>query len=274
MEVSFATARLDPRLAPYVRRLMGAAVRGGAPERQEELPVAGTAVVVELARTWRIGATPGAPLERFGSFAGGLSLGPAVSAHDGRYELVEAVLTPLGTAAVLGVPCAELADRVVELEDVVGPEGRRLAERLSALPDWPARLAEAQRWLLGRVALRPAPLRPDVGWAVARLDATDGRLPIARLQEELGCSRRHLAASFARDIGTTPKAYAQLVRFTQAAARLREGEAPAAVAAACGYTDQAHLTRHVRRFGATTPGRLRAAGSPVTSVQDAAPAPA
>jgi len=71
-------------------------------------------------------------------------------------------------------------------------------------------------------------------------------------------------------VGTTPKAYAQLVRFGRAAGRLRADQAPATVAAVCGYADQAHLTRHVRRFGSTTPAALRGSAlAPVTTVQDA-----
>jgi AraC-like DNA-binding protein len=65
------------------------------------------------------------------------------------------------------------------------------------------------------------------------------------------------------------------VRFTRAAEQLRGGGAPAEVAATCGYADQAHLTRAVRRFGATTPAALRRSRpAPVTSVQDGAAAPA
>ncbi len=120
-------------------------------------------------------------------------------------------------------------------------------------------------------------------------------MAVGTLQAELRCSRRHLAARFAEEVGTTPKAYAQLVfagvttaieslkgvgttpkayaqlvRFGHVARRLRAGQPPAAVAAACGYADQAHLTRHVRRFGSTTPAALRGSAlAPVTSVQDA-----
>lgn len=95
-------------------------------------------------------------------------------------------------------------------------------------------------------------------------------MPVGALQAELRCSRRHLSARFAEEVGTTPKAYAQLVRFGHAARRLRAGQAPAAVAVACDYADQAHLTRHVRRFGSTTPAALRGSAlAPVTSVQDA-----
>lgn len=267
MDVSFATApHLHPALAPYIRHVMGARLHGASPARALELPVAGTAVIVELSPVrWRIGVDVAAPLEAHTSFAGGLTLAPAVSEHPGAYELVEFVLTPAGTAAVLGVPGAALADEVVGLEDLLGAEAERLADRLASARSWAARFGLVERWLLARIGEPPLP--PDVSWALRRLDETGGRLPIARVQTELGCSRRHLATRFAQAVGTTPKAYAQLVRFSRAADRLRAGEAPAAVAAACGYADQAHLTRHVRRFGATTPAALR---TRVTNVQDGA----
>ncbi len=268
MEISFATTRPCPGLAAHVRALHGARVVGGLPERHLELPVAGTAVVLALEHQWRIAADESSPLERHHSFAGGLTLGPAVSEHAGALEVVEVVLTPVGTAAVLGVPAATLAGAVVALDDVIGADAARLTQRLAALASWSARFAALERWLLARVARRPDPLSPDVTWALRRVEATGGGVAIGTLQAELGCSRRHLATRFAQSVGTTPKAYAQLVRFTRAAERLRGGAAPAAVAAACGYADQAHLTRHVRRFSATTPALLRRDGPPVTSVQD------
>ncbi len=254
MEAVFAAARLHPALTPFVRSLVGARLTGGEPGRELELPVAGTAVIVELAERWRIGVDADAPLEGHTAFAGGLTLAPAVSEHAGSFELVQFVLTPAGSAAVLDVPGGELANTVVALDALLGPEAERLAARVSEHAEWAERFAVVERWLLARIG-EPV-LSPDVAWALRRLDATGGRLPIGTLQAELGCSRRHLATRFAEAVGTTPKRYGQLVRFTGAAARLRGGAAPAAVAAACGYADQAHLSRHVRRFGATTPAAL------------------
>lgn len=259
-ELSFASAPVSADLAPYVRSLQGARLRGGTPERQLELPVAGTAVIVELAERWEIGVRDGAPLVEHRSFAGGLTLGPAVSSHRGSFELVEFVLTPLGTAAVLGLPPAAITDDVVALDAVLGPEAERLGERLAACEGWDARFTVTERWLRTRIATARELVSPDVGWALRRLDATGGRLPIGAVQRELGCSRRHLATRFAAGVGVTPKRYAQLVRFGEAASRLRGGASPVSVAAACGYADQAHLTHEIRRFGATTPATLRAGG--------------
>jgi AraC-like DNA-binding protein len=267
---SYALAHPPAPLRDHVVRCVGARADVGRPERQTELPVAGSTVILGLDGPWWIGATDRAELRRFGSFTGGLALAPAVSEHAGAYDLVQLDLTPLGTAAVLGVPGAALAGAVVELSDVLGPEADRLVERLAGTVGWRARFAVLERWLRGRVAAAEAerPVRPDVAWACRRLEASGGRLAIGALQRELGCSRRHLSARFTEQVGIGPKAYARLLRFSAAASRLRAGDADLArVAAECGFSDQAHLSREVRAIGHATPAELVRRGTPVTSVQ-------
>ena len=67
------------------------------------------------------------------------------------------------------------------------------------------------------------------------------------------------------EFGVTPKEYQRLVRFEAARGRLvaehRGGAALAAVAAASGFADQAHLTREWRAMAGCTPTEwLRAEG--------------
>jgi AraC-like DNA-binding protein len=264
-----ATVLPRPELAAHVGRLWG--VRSaGPPEERTEPCVPGTALIISLEHDWGIGTGPDAPLRRMTSFAGGISLAPAVSRHDGRMHVMQVDLTPLGTSAVLGVPGAALAGDVVGLGDLVGDgEAARLAERLAGTAGWTMRFALLQEWLVRRVRTATPP-RADVAWAVRRLDATGGRLPIDALRDELRCSRRHLSSRFKETVGVGPKAFARLVRFDRAQHLLRDPSAGLAdVAAACGYSDQAHLTREVRAFSGVTPTAFRAAALvPVTSVQD------
>jgi AraC-like DNA-binding protein len=265
-----ASAGAAPGLAAYVHGLFGVC-SSGAPERRLESPVAGTALIIALEHGWRVAASEDAPLQRVGSFAGGLTVAPAVSEHDGYAHSVQLDLSPLGTAAVLGVPGAEVAGRIVAFEDLVGERAARLlAEQLAELGDWPARFAALQSWAARRIAAaRPA--SADVAWALGRLDATGGRVRVAEVQRELGCSRRHLAARFGEDVGCSPKTYARLVRFTRARDAICHTPEPlAGIAVACGYSDQAHLTREVHAFSGATPAALRHASTPVTFLQAAA----
>ncbi|WP_051470929.1 helix-turn-helix domain-containing protein [Patulibacter minatonensis] len=288
MALDVATTLPRPELAGHVGRLSG--VRSsGAPERRTEPAIPGTALILALEHEWRIGAAPDAPLRRRRSFAGGIALGPAASEHAGDVHVLQVDLTPLGTSSVLGVPGAALAGEVVAFEDVVGERtAAELVERLASTAGWPGRFGLMQDWL-GRRVRDARPGRPDVAWAVGRLDRTGGLLPIDELRRELGCSRRHLAARFREEVGVGPKAYARLVRFDRAQHALRERPDPlAVVAAAHGFSDQAHLTREVRAFAGVTPTAFRTQalrstadgipgdrgeagpGDPVTSVQDAA----
>jgi hypothetical protein len=51
---------------------------------------------------------------------------------------VEVRLAPLGAYTLLGLPPDELSGLIVDLTDVLGPAGRRLAERVRDAATWPA----------------------------------------------------------------------------------------------------------------------------------------
>nr|WP_260407814.1 helix-turn-helix domain-containing protein [Planomonospora venezuelensis] len=149
----------------------------------------------------------------------------------------------------------ELANRVVPLEDALGPWAGAAVERLAEATGRSARLALLDALLTRRIQAAPAP-DPRIVRAWERLSATRGRVPIAALAGELGWSHRHLAARFRDQIGMTPKSVARVLRFEHAVARLRAGRPPADTAAACGYYDQAHMNRDFRAMAGVTPRGL------------------
>jgi len=88
----------------------------------------------------------------------------------------------------------------------------------------------------------------------ARLGDT---LTLEMLAAVAGLSPFHFLREFKRAHDATPQQMLMALRLFDAKQRLAAGEAPAAVAAAAGLTDQAHLTRaFVRRYG-VTPGRYQ-----------------
>jgi hypothetical protein len=125
---------------------------------------------------------------------------------------LEVWLAPLGAYTLLGLPMEELSGQLVDLVDVLGAAGRRLAEQLRETPSWRQRFAMMDRFLLRRLAGGPRP-SPEVGWAWERLVATGGAVPIGRIADEVGWSHRHLIARFRQQVGLRPKTAARLVRF-------------------------------------------------------------
>jgi hypothetical protein len=87
---------------------------------------------------------------------------------------LEVLLAPLGAYTLLGgLPMEELNGQLVDLVDVLGVAGRRLAEQLREAPSWRRRFALMDQFLLGRLERGPRP-SPEVGWAWQRLVATGG----------------------------------------------------------------------------------------------------
>jgi AraC family transcriptional regulator len=83
-------------------------------------------------------------------------------------------------------------------------------------------------------------------------------LRLDTIANEVGVHPAHLCREFRRKFGCTMTHYAARLRSDDALSRLLGSTAPlATIAAQTGFADQAHLTRSIRRFFGTTPGKLR-----------------
>ncbi|MFI7605228.1 helix-turn-helix domain-containing protein [Micromonospora sp. NPDC049366] len=253
----------QPRLRPYVDRYIGYRERADVPLVRRE--VAGAHVVLILG--W------GAPLDVVDPRSAERSAYGVDSFVAGTYDRwcrtrtvgvgagVELLLAPPVARRLLGLPLGELTNRAVDVAAL--PDGwlDGLRQRLAAASGWPERFALLDATLTARLAGSP-PVDPRVAWAWRRLAASGGRLGVGSLADELGWSRRHLAARFRQEIGLPPKITARLLRFQRAYAALTApAGSPAAggwagLAASCGYCDQSHLIRDFREFAGDTPGAL------------------
>jgi AraC-like DNA-binding protein len=237
-----------PALRGVVRRAADFHERP-APVRRPEAPLAGVVVIVSLGPDMEIDG------RQTGSFVAGVWDRPTVTGHRGEQAGYQLELDLLGARRLLGVPLRELANRLVALEDVLGPLATELAERLAGAPDGAARHALAQR-LLARRLHDDHGAAPEVAHALRRLRATSGAARVEALAAEVGWSRRHLAARFRDELGLPPKALARLIRVERAAQRVRAGEPLADVAYDSGYADQPHFNRDFRELVGCAPGEF------------------
>ena len=196
---------------------------------------------------------------------GGLQAAPALIAHGGYQEGVAFELTPLGCRSLLGLPARELWNISLELDELTGPIGVELWERLQLAPSWPERFAICDE-VLARLATDES-VEPALERSWRLVTASAGTVPVAQIARTLGWTRQHFARRFAGEFGLSPKLAARVVRFDR-----RAEDAAGAVsvdragARACGYYDQAHLTRDFRELAGVSPARLLANDLP--SVQD------
>ena len=252
----------DPRLRGIAHRYCGFEHRtGGRVVRRREVAQDQVTIILGFGPPMLVGGPTLEPAEHH-SFVAALTDTYAVTEH-GALHGIQIDLSPLGAHMLFGMAMHELSgELVVALEDVLD-DAPELVERLYEAPGWDARFALLDRYI-GARAEAARPPSPDAAYAWARLSETGGRLRIGALARELGCSRRHLTARFAEQIGPPPKTTARLLRFQRALQRLGrdDGSRIAEIAQDCGYYDQAHLNRDFRELSGATPREVVASMLP------------
>ena len=82
-------------------------------------------------------------------------------------------------------------------------------------------------------------------------------LSLTELAQTVGLSTFHAARLFTRETGLAPHAWRNQMRLNRALEALRAGASVTEVAAASGFTDQSHFTRHFKKTFGVPPGRWR-----------------
>lgn len=173
-------------------------------------------------------------------------------------SLVAFRVSPIVAATILRQPLTGLWDRIVPLEELIGPEARRIAEQL-ALADAADRFRLLRAWIAQRLG--------DWDSEQSRLqrlfDAVFWRHAANSLSQtcaSLGPSLRTLRRWFAATAGVSPKEVQLGGRMLLACALLRErpGVDLATVALETGFFDHAAFAHAFTERVGLTPSRFRA----------------
>jgi AraC-like DNA-binding protein len=239
-------------LRPYVEGRVPYDVDFGEPGVHRGLPGTALTFVLPIGQPLRVSweGRDGTLHSGWSSLAG-LHAAPAAIHHDGSQQGIQLALTVAGARAVLGRPAAELAGSLTDLEETALPRTlRELPDRLHEAATWAQRVALVDRAVAEAVSGTGAlQVRAEVGRALARLT---GGARVADVAEEVGYSRRRLSTLVRGECGLTPKEFQRVARFEQARSLL--GRRPLAeVAARCGYSDQAHLSREWAALAGCSP---------------------
>lgn len=203
--------------------------------------------------------TTGAVTEYHDAWVAGQRRGPILVEAESGYDLVGVRFRPHGATTCLGVPQDELTGQVMELHTLWSTGAiQELREQLVEAPTMDGRLGILEATLTARVC-RDSTAPPFVQAAVAVLGRDQSDVAIRALADRLGVSHRRLIAGFDRYVGLRPKTFQRIVRFQRVV--VMEDRFPtrawSTIAAACGYSDQAHMINEFRDFAGLTPERYR-----------------
>jgi AraC-like DNA-binding protein len=250
----FETGLPAPILKPFISHYGGASVRGLTPGVNTTLPSRHAHLIISLGAPINVRqmSNEAQPAACLSALVTGLHDVFATVDRASAWEGLHVFFHPLGLRAVLGVTAAELACGAVAFSDLCSRDAPELMERLSSTRDWQARFGVLDEVFTRR--LTPAKGSPLVAHAWRQLAASHGRCSVERLAQDTGWSRQYMADRFRAELGVTPKTAARIFRFERACGLISNLRQPLAdVAAACGYADQAHMTRDWSAFTGASP---------------------
>ena len=160
-------------------------------------------------------------------------------------------------SVILGASMQELQDSHVSLEELWGCRGIDLHERVAAASEPAAVFRWLEQELIARIR-RPLLIHPAVAYALQANPSGVQPHRVIDAQRHSGYSPRHFIELFRSAVGLAPKHYYRVQRFSRALKLIARGNARLAdVAAASGYSDQAHLSREFRELAGVAPSAYR-----------------
>jgi AraC-like DNA-binding protein len=250
VDFEFTQRRPSGRLGRYVESVWHA--RGQIPYPRERIaPTGSTVAGIVLGPPIRQTPAGGETFLATTGFLIGPHDRPLVNEPTGRTDCVGIVATPIGCAAVFGVPPATLLGRVVDLVDA-WPAARALRDELMDAD--PSTTLDRTEAVLAAGLDESDRALDRCARVVEALEAGPAR-PIAELAAELGISHGHLDREFTRVVGLAPRRLARVLRVRRLLEQLDIEEAVvwSRLAADLGWYDQAHLIRDVTRHTGVPP---------------------
>lgn len=172
-------------------------------------------------------------------------------APTGGVRLFAIRFKPSGAFPFLRVPLHELTDRILSAETVQRDFTRELEERLHSVRSFAESIRQAEI-----VLARHMQFEADraVELLAERIVASQGRLSVVRLAQDVGLSTRQLERRFQTRVGISPKSLARIIRFQKIFKAVEQNaDNWSNVALSCGYYDQAHLIHDFKAFSGENP---------------------
>lgn len=192
------------------------------------------------------------------TFVAGLYDQPFAIDGTGEIGNIAVNFYPTGLFHFLRTSTNELSNATVYSGDFLGSGTDQLLDRLRNTHNIQDKINIVEQFLLFRFSSYKSRKNEAVETAQQLLIASNGTVKIQELVAKTGVSISKIERNFRRQVGLTPKAYANILRFNHVFKLLKSGNSPQwqDVVYECGYYDQAHFIKEFQRFSGETPFRF------------------
>jgi AraC-like DNA-binding protein len=162
-------------------------------------------------------------------------------------------LYPFAVPVLFKLPSSEIANQVLSLQELMGPEANELEEKVLLCNSNAARAEQVSDFLRAKL-MAAKDAANEFSRAVTAVIHSRGNVRIPALADDYCLSRRTFERRFRESSGLSPKSYANVIRFQSAFDELTAGKSTLTeVAYQCGYYDQSHFTNDFKRFSGFNP---------------------
>ena len=163
-------------------------------------------------------------------------------------------LTPKGLYHLFQLSMHEINNRMVSFEEVFGPQGARLQQRVGDAED------PKEKIVLLQAALTHVLQKNEKEYALLdhtldMLTHTHGMMRVQERADHLGYTKRYVDLLFQEHVGVSPKSLASILRFQEVYQGWMQHQSPPFFRDQwpAYYYDQSHFIKEFKRFTGFTP---------------------
>jgi AraC-like DNA-binding protein len=175
--------------------------------------------------------------------------------YHGRFEQVGVIFKPFGAFHLINCPMSEFLNSLVELDLVDKYKFQKVFEAMAATNCIHQRLALVYIWLEEIYA--NIKIESFIPYVTSLLHNTE-EISVNEVADSIGKSQQHIARSFNKYTGISPKKLQRIFRFQKVlqTLNLQPSLSLTATAYQFNYFDQPHFNNEVKSFSGFTPSQL------------------
>ncbi|WP_295714492.1 helix-turn-helix domain-containing protein [Mucilaginibacter sp.] len=183
----------------------------------------------------------------------------SITSH-GKLGMLVVVLQPYALFTLLHIAACELNNNIISLADIFGGEAEYLEEQILNVPHITNAISIIEKFLIARLTtIKNSDAVMQM--ALSTIYKNKGMLTVESLLKSIPVTERQLERKFSEHIGTSPKRFADIIKFQHFLKQLQKhpsGKTITELSYACGYYDQAHLNNYFKKNTGVTPLQYKA----------------